>query len=233
MPVTDNSRPPRGTFGVPARAGQPPTVINAGLHQVLEAMPQLIWMATADGSTDYVNERFRTYAGYPVDIPSDLGWAIHRDDADDAALAWDFAIAARKTFDIDCRLRRFDGEYRWHALSARPFGGDAGGVVRWIGTATDIDDAKQREVTQRMSERKSVETLAMLETLHSNVPIGLGFVDRDLRRVFVNRALASFNGSTVAEQLGQRVPDLMPAVWPQLEPMYRAVLEDAESFRLL
>ena len=80
------------------------------------------------------------------------------------------------------------------------------------------------------SERKTVETLALLETLNLNAPIGLGFVDRDLRRVVVNEALASYNGSTVAEQIGRRVPDLVPAVWPQMEPMYRAVLDEAASF---
>jgi diguanylate cyclase (GGDEF)-like protein/PAS domain S-box-containing protein len=192
-------------------------------------MPQLVWMAGPDGSTVYVNERFRTYAGHPAGISSGWGSAIHPDDAEDAMLAWDFATATHHCFDHDCRLRRFDGTYRWHSLSAGPFDNGDGSAVHWIGTATDIDDAKQLEVAVRTSARKTAEALALLETLNSNAPIGLGFVDRDLRRVLVNETLASYNGSTVAAQLGQRVPDLVPALWPQMEPMYRAVLDNAAT----
>ena len=210
-----------GAFDLPARVSRQPIVIDVDLPAVLEAMPQLVWLTGPDGTTDYVNEQFRRYTGCPPDMISGWGSAIHPDDADEATFAWDFAAATRHSFDLDCRLRRADGEYRWHRLLARPIHNDANGAARWIGTATDIDDAKQLEVELR-TPTQDVET-SLLEALHLNAPIGLGFVDRDLRRVFVNEALASYNGSTVAEQIGRRVPDLVPAVWPQMEPMYRAV----------
>ena len=57
-------------------------------------------------------------------------------------------------------------------------------------------------------------TVALLETLHSEAPVGFGFVDRDFRRVLVNETLAAFNGSTVAEQVGRLVPELVPLIWP-------------------
>jgi PAS domain-containing protein len=66
---------------------------------------------------------------------------------------------------------------------------------------------------------------ALLETLQSKAPIGLGFVDRDFRRVVVNEALAVLHGSTVAEQLGRTLPDILPLLWPTLEPLYRRVLD--------
>ena len=77
--------------------------------------------------------------------------------------------------------------------------------------------------------RRRARTLALLETLQSKAPVGFGFVDRDYRRVLVNETLAAFNGSTVAEQLGQRVPDLVPLIWPSLEPLYRGVLETGRA----
>ena len=71
----------------------------------------------------------------------------------------------------------------------------------------------------------SAETLALLETLQANAPVGLGFVDRNFRRVRVNETLAGFNGSTVAEQIGQQTAALVPQFWSQLEPLYRLVLD--------
>jgi PAS domain S-box-containing protein len=212
-----------GAFELPARVRSQPIVIDVDLHAVVEAMPQLVWLTGPDGTTDYANEHFRHYTGCPADMVSGWGSAIHPDDADDATLAWDFAAVTHNSFDLDCRLRRADGQYRRHRLQARPIHKDVNKAARWIGTAIDIDDAKQLEVELRT-------TLALLQALHLNAPIGLGFVDRDLRRVFVNEALASYNGSTVAEQNGRRVPDVVPAAWPQMEPMYRAVLDEGASF---
>lgn len=81
----------------------------------------------------------------------------------------------------------------------------------------------------RASNRSSAETLTLLETLIATAPFGFGFVDRDFRMVRVNETLASVNGSTVAENLGQLVSAVVPEIWPQLEPLYRHVLDDGEA----
>ena len=73
------------------------------------------------------------------------------------------------------------------------------------------------------------QSFELLEMLLSKAPIGLGFVDRELRRVWVNETLASYNDMTVAEQIGRRVPDLVPTLWPQMEPCYRKVLDHGEA----
>ena len=77
--------------------------------------------------------------------------------------------------------------------------------------------------------RKTAETLTLLETLLSKAPFGFGFVDRDFRLVRLNETLAAVNGSTVAEQLGQTVASIVPRLWPQLEPLYRHVLDRGEA----
>ncbi len=69
----------------------------------------------------------------------------------------------------------------------------------------------------------------LMEMLLSLAPVGLGLVDRDLRRVWVNEALARFNGLTIDDHVGRTVPDLMPTLWPQLEPYYRRVLDHGEA----
>ena len=74
------------------------------------------------------------------------------------------------------------------------------------------------------------ETLRLLETLHSSAPVGFGFIDRDFRYVRVNEKLATINGHPMAEHLGRRVDEMVPDLWPEIEPLYQRVLHSGESF---
>ena len=77
--------------------------------------------------------------------------------------------------------------------------------------------------------RSGAETLALLETLQSKAPIGFGFVDREFRMTRVNQTLAAFNGFTVEQHLGRVVAEIVPELWSNLEPVYRAVLDSGEA----
>jgi diguanylate cyclase (GGDEF)-like protein/PAS domain S-box-containing protein len=79
-----------------------------------------------------------------------------------------------------------------------------------------------------VDENEASDTGALLEMLTSKTPLGFAFVDRDLRIVRLNEVLATVNGSTVRDQLGQLVADVIPDLWPQVEPLYRHVLDSGE-----
>ncbi|MEA2468005.1 MAG: hypothetical protein QOJ57_2131, partial [Thermoleophilaceae bacterium] len=79
------------------------------------------------------------------------------------------------------------------------------------------------------SERQSAESLTLLETMQLTAPVGFGFVDRDFRIRRMNKRLAAVNDIPLAEQLGRTVEEVLPALWAQLEPVYRRVLEDGEA----
>jgi PAS domain S-box-containing protein len=79
------------------------------------------------------------------------------------------------------------------------------------------------------AEQEAAESLNLLETLMSTAPAGMGFVDRDLRIVRMNETLAAVNGLPLGEQLGRTVPEVVPALWPQLEPIYREVLDSGKA----
>jgi diguanylate cyclase (GGDEF)-like protein/PAS domain S-box-containing protein len=87
--------------------------------------------------------------------------------------------------------------------------------------------ARQRaifEAQARVAAREAAETLVLLDTLQTAAPIGLGFVDRDFRMIRLNETLASVSGSRAADQIGRKVSENVPQLWPQLEPLYRAAL---------
>lgn len=113
---------------------------------IAETIPQLVWSARADGFSDYYNARFLEYLALDLDRMQGWSWVstLHPDDAAPAAAAWQRAVATGEEYASEFRIRRgADGAYRWHAVRGVPLRDAAGGVVRWFGTCTYIDDRRR------------------------------------------------------------------------------------------
>jgi PAS domain S-box-containing protein len=107
---------------------------------------------------------------------------------------------------------------------------DASGCILGISViARDMTLYNLQIADLREAHRKANETLSMLQTLHGSAPVGLGFIDREGRAIHLNEMLASVNGSTVKEQIGLKVADIVPDIWSQIEPVFRTVLERDEA----
>jgi PAS domain S-box-containing protein len=106
---------------------------------------------------------------------------------------------------------------------------DTDGSVLGISTiAHDLTLYNWQISDLREAHRRADETLSTLETLHGSAPVGLGFVDREFHIVHLNEVLAGVNGSTVSEQIGKSLAEVIPEIWPQIEPLYVGVLENDE-----
>ncbi|PZQ45671.1 MAG: hybrid sensor histidine kinase/response regulator [Rhodovulum sulfidophilum] len=117
---------------------------EARFRAFAEAMPNQAWTATTDGSLDWFNERVGEYSGRDGAALTGHGWfdIIHAEDRADAIARWREGLTAETLYETELRLRRADGEYRWHLVRALPVRGEAGTVERWIGTNTDIHEQK-------------------------------------------------------------------------------------------
>jgi PAS domain S-box-containing protein len=109
-----------------------------------EAVPHHVWTARPDGSLNWFNPRVYEYAGSgPGELDGEKwGRIVHPDDVPNAVAAWTRAVSSGELYEIEFRLRRGDGAYRWflaRAVSARD---PQGSIVRWIGTNTDVHDQK-------------------------------------------------------------------------------------------
>jgi len=93
---------------------------------------------------------------------------------------------------------------------------------------SEIEDQQDMQEALDRSHRETAELATLLETLHANAPIGFGFVDRELRIVRLNAALAALNGATVEAHLGRLVSDITPNIWPQVEHVYSQVLKTGQ-----
>ena len=113
-------------------------------RNLAEAIPQIVWTATADGAVTYFSHRWYDYTGQSVADANGWGWmsAVAADDAERCAERWRDGLATQQVFELECRLRRRNGEVGWHLCRAVPELGDDG-VMGWLGTYTDCDDLKR------------------------------------------------------------------------------------------
>ncbi|RYZ72293.1 MAG: PAS domain S-box protein, partial [Proteobacteria bacterium] len=115
------------------------------LQQIIDALPQMIFQADANGDILAYNRRWYDYIG-DLDLTEGWGWKDkpihHPEDLDRTVARWKHSVTTVEPYEIEYRLRRHDGEYRWHLGRAMPIKKSTGEVLMWIGTNTDIHDQK-------------------------------------------------------------------------------------------
>jgi PAS domain S-box-containing protein len=131
-----------------------------------ETLPQQVWSYNADGSANYFNRRWLDYTGITWEDALRAGGheIVHPDDVPAAEIMWRQVMAERKPFAIELRLRRKDGEYRRFFIQGAPFLSDAGELLEWYGTNTDIEDRKQAEKALQQAQAK-LEKVTQVSTM--------------------------------------------------------------------
>jgi PAS domain S-box-containing protein len=125
-----------------------------------DAVPMMIWTARPDGGLDYYNKAWFDYTGQTPAQAEDWGWGsvLHPDDLQPCVERWKHSLATGQDYDCEYRFRRgADGVYRWFLGRASARRNEAGEIVQWVGTSTDIDDQKRAnsELERRVAERTS------------------------------------------------------------------------------
>jgi diguanylate cyclase (GGDEF)-like protein/PAS domain S-box-containing protein len=123
---------------------------------LFEEFPALIWRSGTDTKCDYFNRTWLAFTGRSMEQEMGNGWAegVHSEDFDRCLTIYLEAFAARQAFQMEYRLRRYDGEYRWISDFGRPFFGLDGTFAGYIGTCFDVTDRKQDERALLESEER-------------------------------------------------------------------------------
>ncbi|HEV8714995.1 MAG TPA: ATP-binding protein [Candidatus Binatia bacterium] len=120
---------------------------EARFRALVNAVPAFVWEAAPDGTMTLVSEQWEHYCGMTAEqLAHD--WprlVLHPDDHERCAAEWTRALASGTLYEVEVRNRRYDGEYRWFLTRAVPARDDAGRIIGWYGTTTDIHDRKQAE----------------------------------------------------------------------------------------
>lgn len=134
------------------------------LRAFADAIPLIVWTANPNGELDYYNRQWEVYTGFRAEETRGWRWGqvLHPDDLQPCIDRWTQAFTSGEPYEIEYRLKRASDEsYRWHLGRATPFKDEAGNILKWFGTCTDIDEqAQDRErLNQAYSEiEKVVET---------------------------------------------------------------------------
>jgi len=126
-------------------------------QRIAEAIPQIVWTALPNGHVDWANANWYAYSGFERSLPFEQRWrtVAHPDDRAEIVRRWQGAIESGEPVEMEFRLLGRDGGYRWFLTRVVPVRDDAGALVRWYGTSTDIDERRrQGDELTRLYERE-------------------------------------------------------------------------------
>jgi PAS domain S-box-containing protein len=197
------------------------------LRQFLESVPCHFWSANPDGVSTYLNQRLLKYFGIPRledQRPGDRYAVLHPDDAPETERVLNHAFQTGESFQRVHRLRRADGEYRWHRVRAEPVRDHKGDIVQWYGFSIDIDEGKKAEDALRKSEqslRSAIDGIAGLMAVTG--PNG------DLEAI--NRQVIEYFGRSLEQMKSWGQSDAIhPEDLPRIADIFKRSMADGTSF---
>src|SRR5580765_4742853 len=158
---------------------------DAGLYRLIaDSVPLMIWVARPDGGLELFNNRCYEYSGLTDQALEGWSWreVVQPEDWDRCLATWTRALQSGEPYEIQYRLRRADGVYRWHQGSALPVRDASGRIARWFGTCTDIEDQVRdiRSLMDRLVAAQESERRRLAEDLHDLIGQSLTALGIDL-----------------------------------------------------
>ena len=185
---------------------------EAKLRRVIDTIPTLAWCNLADGPNEFLSKRWHEYTGLSPDESHGWGWqvAFHPEDLPPLMKRWQELLVSGEPGEIEARLRRHDGVYRWFLIRVEPFRDESGKIYRWYGTSTDIEDRRRVEEGLRASELSWRQIVDNIPGLVATMGAG-GEVE------FLNRQTLAYFGRTSDDLknwalIGAVHPDDLPGV---------------------
>jgi PAS domain S-box-containing protein len=162
---------------------------EARLRKIIDTIPTLAWCSLPDGTGIFWNRRWHEYTGLSLEVVRGWGWqdAIHPEDLKEITDKWLGFLAAGQPGEVEGRLRRFDGVYRWFLFRAEPLRDESGNIVNWYGTDTDIDDLKRAEAKLRRDEEE-------LRRMTDAIPQTIIVLNPDGKAIYANRVALEYTG---------------------------------------
>jgi formate hydrogenlyase transcriptional activator len=168
----------------------------ARLQTVIDTVPSFLWTSFPDGSKEYLNKRWYEYTGLSLEQGKGWGWkvVVHPDDLDQLVREWRALLDAPRPGELETRIRRYDGEYRWFLIRVVPQFDAEGNVVRWFGSNTDIEDRKRAETKLLKDERE-------LRRITDAIPHTIVVLDPKGNALYANQEMLDYTGLTMQDVL--------------------------------
>ena len=156
---------------------------------IVDSIPGLVCTMTPGGEVEFVNQQLLDYTGKTREELSDWRPLMHPDDRERVMFQWTRSIQTGNAYEIEHRIRRADGVYRWFQVRSRPLLDTEGRIVRWYNLVTDIDERKKTDEKLRRSEECLLEAQRLSHTgsWRHDVASGAVTVSPQIHRIFGSR----------------------------------------------
>jgi len=176
------------------------------VRQIVDLAPQLVSVFGPDRERLYANRMMLDYLGIGLDewLQRSPGTHTHPDDLERVKTCWLRASGSGSAYDVEMRVRKHDGSYRWHLARYNPVHDDKGQIMRWYVAGTDIEDRKRAEeklqqenVALKRAEEKIREQEAELRQVLDLTPQHVHVLTADARLVYTNEFALKYRGSVL------------------------------------
>ncbi|HSF14560.1 MAG TPA: sigma 54-interacting transcriptional regulator [Vicinamibacteria bacterium] len=181
-----------------ARAEDALRLSAEGLRLIVDTIPGLVAIMTADGEVELVNQRVLEYFGRTLEELKHWGTsdAVHSDDLPGVVAAWKRSVETGTPYEFEHRLRRRDGSYRWFQSRGHPLRDTEGRVIRWYNLLTDIDDLKRAQMKLCQDEEE-------LRQMTDATPQAIIVFNADGRLHYANRFSLAYTGLSLEDFGGE------------------------------
>src|SRR6202051_4266365 len=182
------------------------------LRLTIDTIPVLAWCTRPDGWNEFLNQRWLDYTGLTIAEARGWGWkvAIHPDDLPRVLDVWQGLLVSGKSGELEARLRRADGVYRWFLFRVEPLRDPQGTIVKWDGIKTDIDDRKKGEALLA-AENQILEMIATGNPLAAILDGLCRLVDKLCGKSRASISLVDPNGRCLRRWAGPSLPEAFMA----------------------
>ena len=202
--------------------------MGVDLSRVLDGLPAMVWTAVPDGNVDFVNQRWSDYTGLGLGDARGWKWqsVIKMDDLPRLLERWRSILASGQPGEMEARIRRLDGQYRWFLVQANPIRDDAGQIVKWCGVSIDMEDRKRADDDLHASDRDARQIL-------DGMPGLVATFTPDGEVEGVNRQVLEYFGMTVDELKNWGTGDAVhPEDLPRCVEIFANAIASGEPFEL-
>ena len=200
--------------------------MESDLNRVVDLLPGLVWTALPDGQADFLNQRWCEYTGLSIVEACGEGWqtAIHPDDLPELLNRWRSILASNVSGEMEARLRRSDGEYRWFLFRTRPLADASGQVAKWCGLNIDVEEVRQAEEALDARERH-------FKLIFDGLPALIILMNPEGDLVRANRHCLEFFRATLGELQGRgQVHSYHPDDRPRLLAAWKKSLKTGQPY---
>ncbi len=203
--------------------------LDVDLRAIIDTIPALVWCGLPDGSKEFLNKQWRDYTGLSQDESYGWGWqvAVHPEDLPRIGDKWRELAASGKPGEVEARVRRHDGAFRWFLIRIEPLRDETAKIIRWYGTSTDIENLKQTEQNLREDERE-------LRQITDAIPQAIVVQDPSGVPLYANQATLDYAGLTIEDVLtpGFRERIFYPDDMERLKDVRKAALARGLPFEM-